>query len=114
MSQSLDEQIKDAMYRGDIDRLRELAPCGCCCDYHYFLSCPANAWMGCRGSYAPNRLERERLLTMADVEEAFGVGRRTDLIISLSKAPAGTPVRMEIQYQSSLPAELRAALKKGR
>lgn len=54
------EAIKDAMYRGDTERLYELAPCGCCCDTHYHLGCPAHAWMGCRGSFAPDRIEREQ------------------------------------------------------
>jgi hypothetical protein len=58
----LEKQIQDAMQRGDINALRELAPCGCCCNEHYFLDCPAHAWMGCRGSYAPDRREREARL----------------------------------------------------
>ena len=60
ITQELREQIQDAMFRGDVNRLDELAPCGCCCADHYFLSCPAHLWMGCRGSYAPDRLEREK------------------------------------------------------
>ncbi|WNM70189.1 hypothetical protein [Myxococcus phage Mx1] len=57
----LKEAIKDAMFRGDTSRLHELAPCSCCCEEHYHLPCPAHAWMGCRGSYAADRTERERM-----------------------------------------------------
>lgn len=45
----LDRCIEDAMWAGDVDKLEELAPCGCCCHEHYFLGCPAQAWGGCRG-----------------------------------------------------------------
>lgn len=62
ITEELREQIKDAMFKGDTERLYELASCGCCCDTHYFLNCPAHLWMGCRGSYAPDRKEKERRL----------------------------------------------------
>jgi hypothetical protein len=53
------QAIGAAMYAQDFDALRELAPCGCCCDEHYFLGCPADIWRGCRGSYASDRQQRE-------------------------------------------------------
>lgn len=59
MDEKLKQQIHEAMTQGNTSLLHELAPCDCCCDEHYFLSCPAHAWMGCRGSYAEDRLERE-------------------------------------------------------
>jgi hypothetical protein len=52
---NLDEQIKDAMYARNFERLQQLAPCDCCCDEHYRLDCPAHRWFGCRGSYAIDR-----------------------------------------------------------
>lgn len=49
--------IQDAMWDGDINRLDELAGCGCCCDEHFFEGCPANFWGGCRGSGSITRSE---------------------------------------------------------
>lgn len=43
-------EIENAMWRGDTDRLHELAPCVCCCEEHTFEGCPARAWFGCRGN----------------------------------------------------------------
>jgi hypothetical protein len=45
----VDEALTKAMWEGDLDRLHELAPCGCCCDEHTFGNCPARLWGGCRG-----------------------------------------------------------------
>lgn len=56
--EALRAQIVDAMYGQDYEALDRLAPCGCCCDEHYSLDCPAHLWMGCRGSYAVDRPER--------------------------------------------------------
>lgn len=72
MTPELAEQIKDAMFRGDINRLDELARCECCCDEHYSLECPAHVWMGCRGSYAPDRYELEQKMKLIDEEFAHG------------------------------------------
>ena len=47
---TLAEQIEQAMWDGDENRLHELAPCICCCGEHTFREgCPAWAWAGCRG-----------------------------------------------------------------
>lgn len=46
---SLEEEILEAMWAGDIEKLEELAHCVCCCDEHTFESCPARLWHGCRG-----------------------------------------------------------------
>lgn len=43
-------EIERALWHGDLDRLQELAPCGCCCEEHFDYNCPARAWEGCRGS----------------------------------------------------------------
>jgi hypothetical protein len=39
----------DAMWRGDTERLGDMARCRCCCDEHTFASCPARARCDCRG-----------------------------------------------------------------
>jgi hypothetical protein len=44
-------EIEQAMWAGDTDRLHELAPCGCCCWEHFFAHCPAQVWDGCRGNW---------------------------------------------------------------
>jgi hypothetical protein len=43
------DQLHEAMYAGDVEKLDELAPCNCCCAEHTFLNCPARIWGGCRG-----------------------------------------------------------------
>ena len=45
----MNEQIKEAMWAGDLDRLEEIAGCECCCDEHTFEHCLARLWGGCRG-----------------------------------------------------------------
>ena len=47
---TLKEQIEQAMWDNDTDRLDELAPCICCCSDHTFSSCLARIRNGCRGS----------------------------------------------------------------
>lgn len=46
-------EVSDALYAaywsGDLDKLRELAPCDCCCGDHFYEGCPAVVWDGCRG-----------------------------------------------------------------
>lgn len=49
--------IERALWEGDIDKLSELAPCGCCCDEHFFEDCPARIWHGCRGQYSLTRAD---------------------------------------------------------
>jgi hypothetical protein len=44
-----EEEIKKAMWEGNVDKLCELAGCVCCCADHTFEHCPARAWEGCRG-----------------------------------------------------------------
>lgn len=56
----LSQQIEQAIWAGDMEKLHELAPCSCCCDEHYRLDCPAHAYYGCRGSFAIDRPEREK------------------------------------------------------
>lgn len=85
------EAIKDAMYRGDTERLHELAPCGCCCDEHYFVTCPAHVWMGCRGSYAPDRAEQER--RQAEIEAEYSRPKpAADLYVATTRVSAPGPV----------------------
>lgn len=48
-----DEDLAEAMWAGDVDRLHELAPCGCCCHEHTFAWCEARIWGGCRSGLAP-------------------------------------------------------------
>lgn len=43
----------DAMWAGDVDRLEELAPCGCCCHEHTHIYCGAREWGGCRSGLGP-------------------------------------------------------------
>ncbi len=54
-----DDEVSQAMWEGDTDRLWELVPCGCCCDEHFRESCPARQWQACRGQDS---------LTWADLE----------------------------------------------
>ena len=51
--------IEDAIWRGDTDELRELAPCICCCADHTFEDCPARVWFGCRGQDTMTRADHE-------------------------------------------------------
>lgn len=44
-------ELEDAIWAGDIDKLQELAPCRCCCAEHTFSSCLARLWGGCRGGF---------------------------------------------------------------
>jgi hypothetical protein len=43
--------VERAIWEGDLDKLQELAPCGCCCGEHYFRHCQARVWGGCRGNH---------------------------------------------------------------
>lgn len=45
--------IETAMWAGDTDRLREIAPCRCCCVEHTFSDCAARQWGACRGGQGP-------------------------------------------------------------
>ena len=49
MDEELLKQIHQAMWDNDEDKLKELAPCGCCCSDHTFMCCPARHWGGCGG-----------------------------------------------------------------
>lgn len=52
---AIDGAILAAMHRNDVDALRALAPCMCCCWEHTFgEGCPAYAWGGCRGYGSPH------------------------------------------------------------
>lgn len=57
MDAMLDDELSRAMWEGDVDKLRELAGCGCCCDEHFFEDCPARAWGGCRGQHSLTRAD---------------------------------------------------------
>ena len=48
-----------ALWAGDVDRLHELAPCGCCCWEHTFEWCEARLWFGCRGQGTMTRAEEK-------------------------------------------------------
>jgi len=52
-------ELEGALWVGDIDRIQELASCGCCCDEHFFEDCPARVWGGCRGQHSMTRSDRE-------------------------------------------------------
>lgn len=45
---TFEEQLKRAMWEGDVDKLHEIAPCACCCHEHTFPCCDARLWGGCR------------------------------------------------------------------
>ena len=45
-----DEEIRAAMFSGNVDVLERNLRCTCCCNEHTFESCPARRWNGCRGS----------------------------------------------------------------
>ena len=49
--------MEKAIWDGDVDLLRERAPCICCCDEHTFEHCPARQWEGCRGQGTPTRFD---------------------------------------------------------
>lgn len=51
------EQLKAALWAGDVNELDRLAGCICCCDEHTFEHCPARVWFGCRGQYTLTRAE---------------------------------------------------------
>ncbi len=53
------EAIEQAMWDGDLDKLHELAPCGCCCGEHFHEGCIARIWSGCRGSGSMTRADLE-------------------------------------------------------
>lgn len=55
----MNEELEAAMWAGDIDRLRELAPCQCCCADHFFDCCEARVWGGCRGQDSMTRADHE-------------------------------------------------------
>ncbi len=59
-SVTAEQELQKAIREGDLDKLQELAPCGCCCDEHFFENCPSRAWGGCRGQCS---------LTVKDIEE---------------------------------------------
>ena len=69
------DEVADAMWAGDLDRLWEIAPCGCCCNEHFHECCPARQWGGCRGQ---DSLTFKDIAAWAahygmTVEEFFGV-----------------------------------------
>ena len=57
-----EEELARAMWEGDVDRLRELAGCDCCCADHTFEGCPARTWGGCRGQDSMTRTEEKSWL----------------------------------------------------
>lgn len=65
--------LEDAVWAGDVDRLCELAGCGCCCWEHTFEGCPGRIWGGCRGSGQLTRAETESLA--AHYERFHGMSR---------------------------------------
>ncbi len=71
---SLKDQIIEAMWDRDMDRLYELAQCNCCCDEHTSSDCLARLWGGCRGGYGSKRENAEEWAAHYDmpVEEFYG------------------------------------------
>lgn len=55
----LRRQLEEAIWAGDVERLHELAPCGCCCWEHTHEGCSARMWNGCRGSGQLTRADTE-------------------------------------------------------
>lgn len=45
-----DEEIRAAMFSGNVGVLQRKLPCKCCCAEHTSENCPARRWNGCRGS----------------------------------------------------------------
>lgn len=56
---TIEQQIEDAVWAGDVDTLNELAHCGCCCHEHTFEDCAARRWFGCRGQGSMTRADEE-------------------------------------------------------
>lgn len=54
-----DPELDKALWEGDVDKLDELAPCGCCCSEHTSSGCRARLWGACRG---------QNSITWADIE----------------------------------------------
>lgn len=50
MTSMTDEEIRAAMFSGNVGVLQRKLPCRCCCNEHTFENCPARRWNGCRGS----------------------------------------------------------------
>ena len=48
------QSLQEALWSGNIVRLQELAPCGCCCAEHTKVSCPTRQWNGCKGDISMN------------------------------------------------------------
>jgi hypothetical protein len=57
--EAVTREIENAIWRGDIDMLGELAGCRCCCYDHTFEDCPARVWSGCYGQGNTPRADRE-------------------------------------------------------
>ncbi len=55
----MNPEIERAMWEGDVNKLDELAPCGCCCHEHTFENCPARDWYGCRGQGTMTRADED-------------------------------------------------------
>lgn len=56
---TLQQQVQEAMWDGDLDRLHTIAGCVCCCSEHTFESCPARLWEGCRGAGSMTRADEQ-------------------------------------------------------
>ena len=56
---TLSDALIVAIWAGDMERLYELASCGCCCAEHTFEDCVARQWGGCRGQNTMTRAEEK-------------------------------------------------------
>jgi hypothetical protein len=54
---TLEDEIAEAMFNQDHDKLQELAGCRCCCDEHTDSCCPARIVGNCRGQGTPSRAD---------------------------------------------------------
>ncbi len=72
-----DDQVRDAMWRGDDRFLDERSGCECCCREHTFRDCPARRWHGCLGqsTRSPSELRAEAEAWAASYARVRGMSR---------------------------------------
>jgi hypothetical protein len=89
-------ELQDALWAGDVDRLRQLAPCKCCCSDHTYRGCPARQWGGCRGQGSEEQDHRswfqhyQKFHGMSQ-SEFYGLSDESAPPKKLWEGPAGVP-----------------------
>ncbi len=66
MDSELKTKVKQLMWAGGVDELREIAPCSCCCADHTNAYCPARLWEGCRSGLPYGEDEHSEAQKWAD------------------------------------------------